>query len=572
MPTTPKYRTVLFLAALCGVNLFVFAQTAGFDFVNLDDPQYIIDNYRVQRGLSLGSIAAEFRGTNIAMYHPLTVLSHMLDIELFGLNPAGHHLSNLLLHMLGSCLLFLGLAALTNAPGRAAFVAGLFAVHPLHVESVAWISERKDVLSGFFFAAMLWAYSTAIRSGTNRAKAAMFALFTLGLLSKPMLVTVPFVLVLLDFWPLERIRDRASLRSSVTEKIPLFILAALASGVAVWAQSSGNAIRSFAGFDPISRIVNALNGYGFYLLKTFWPSGLSAYYPYPETPPYAAAALSAAAIAAVSFAAYRERVRRPYLLVGWLWFLGMLVPVIGLVQVGSQAYADRYSYLPSIGLFLMAAWGVPSLFPENRNAAKGLAAAAAAVVIAAAAGARAQTRHWKDGPTLFQRAFKVTRGHFSTRMMLADALVQEKRFSEAEAVVRECLALQPRYRWGYYVLAEALVGQGRFREALEPARIAETSIRGYAYAPAVRCRALNGVGRWTEAIASCERALAVDPEHAPAHAAWAEALVGLGRRAEAREHLEAAVRLRPFSDDYRRRLSGVATKSPEPRPRKTPAP
>jgi tetratricopeptide (TPR) repeat protein len=481
----------------------------------------------------------------------------MFDCQFFGLEAGSHHAMSVLFHILGSWLLFFALASLSGDIWKSAFVAGLFAVHPLHVESVAWVSERKDVLSGFFFGALLWSYAWAVRSPTGIKKTLVSALLLLGLLAKPMLVTAPFVLLLLDVWPLKRLKTRREFFKRVKEKAFLFLLSAGAAVLAVSTQQSGNAIRSLSHSDLTSRIVNALSGYGHYLLKTFWPSNLAAYYPLSDTLSWPSAIFAACVILIISVLSVRLHKKHPYLLVGWLWFLGMLVPVIGLVQVGSQAYADRYSYLPSIGLFVMVAWGIPSLFRDNYKTRVSLGAAAAVVLIALTAAAHMQTRVWRDSVTLFTRVLEVNRGHVSSRMMLADALNHEKRPQEAERLARDILEKHPHYPWANYVMARSLVDLGRAAEGVSYGVYAAKSMPAFVHAHATLCEALTGAGRPGEAISACQSALRIDPEYASAYAAWGDALVRLGEREDARKRYQEAIRLSPFSQKYLEALKAI---------------
>ena len=548
VPISPRFRTATILLALFTTSAIAFGQVFHFDFVNLDDTFYITENFRVQGGLTWESIAWVIQETNLPTYHPVTMLSHMLDCSFFGLEAGWHHLSSLAIHILASWLLYIALVNLTESIWHSAFVAGLFAIHPLHVESVAWISERKDVLSGAFFAALLWAYSAAVRDPKSLRKIYVLALFALGLLSKPMLVTTPFVLLLLDFWPLKRMKTRSQLFSLIKEKIPLFVMATAAATVTIATQESGNAVRTLSRIDPVARVTNSLSGYGHYIFKSLWPNNLAAYYPLPDTPPITAAVVALIAILVISTIALRETKKRPYLIVGWLWFLGMLVPVIGLIQVGSQAYADRYSYLPSIGLFIMIAWSVPSLLPNRSWKPKVLVGGAATTLLLLTALAHRQTGYWRNSVSLFTRAVEVNKGHSSIRMMLADAHNHEKQFKQAEPIVRKVLVKRPLYPWANFVLAESLNGQERFMEALPHSIIAAESIRSFAPAQTQACTALAGSNKIDNALQYCRRALEHDPDYAPAHVAWAKILVAQGRIAEARSHHEEAMRLRPYSE------------------------
>ncbi len=342
---------VLVLAVLA-----VFGQTAGFGFVNFDDNLYVYENAKVAGGLSLKGLAWVFTHTDCDLYHPLTMLSLMGDYQLHGLHAGGYHLTNVLLHTASAILLFLILRQMTGALWRSAFVAAVFAIHPLRVESVAWVAERKDVLSAFFFMLTLGAYARYVRNPNSAGRYLMVAVaFVLALLSKPTVVTLPFVLLLLDYWPLHRFEQPRKLSGLILEKIPLLALAA--GACADDCSGGGKRDAPNAHVSMPSRIGNALVSYAIYLRQMVWPEGLAVTYPYPHNglPPWEVA-LAGALLAGLSAVAWGERRTRPWLLVGWLWYLGMLTPMIGIVQVGAFAHADRFTYLPQIGIYMAVTW------------------------------------------------------------------------------------------------------------------------------------------------------------------------------------------------------------------------
>ena len=411
----------------------VFLPAVTHDFITYDDPVYVTGNAHVTGGLTWADVGWAFHSTEASNWHPLTWLSHMADCQVFGLRPWGHHLTSVLLHAFNAFLLFAALRRMTGAPWRSLFVAALFGLHPLHVESVAWVSERKDVLSTTFWMLVLWAY--ARRAELARARdtgslgfyglAVLF--FALGLMCKPMLVTLPCVLLLLDYWPLNRWGgSTASARVAlVAEKLPFFALSAAASAVTLYAQRGGGTVASVEDFPWPVRLANALVAYCWYLGKAFVPARLAVFYPYfAESPPLWECVSAAVLLAAVTAASAALARRRPYLLVGWLWYLGTLVPVIGLVQVGGQAKADRYSYVPLIGVFIMAAWsagGAPALSARRRRA-QGLAAAAMLAGLAIVTSR--QLAFWKDGTSLFRHALAVTENNWVAHANLAAALAK----------------------------------------------------------------------------------------------------------------------------------------------------
>jgi len=383
-------------------------------FINYDDPLYVTHNPNVKAGLTWHGVVWAFRATEAHNWHPLTWLSHMLDCQLFGPNPGAHHLVNVAFHALNAVLLYLVLGRMTGAWWRSAAVAALFALHPLQVGSVAWIAERKNLLSTSFWLLTLWAYARYAEATTRASKRNAYSLalvcFALGLMCKPMLVTVPFVLLLLDGWPLRRLQ-LATLGSRLVEKLPFFALGAASSAATIWAATSEAQERSFSSLHRLPlglRIENALISYLRYLGKMIWPVGLSVFYPYPTAWPLWLALLSALALALITLSALRWAARCPPLLVGWLWFMGTLVPVIGLVQVGVQSMADRFMYVPMIGLLIAIVWGVSELSLRWNVPKPVVSVVAAMVLVACATLTRLEVRRWKDTETLLKTAFERT--------------------------------------------------------------------------------------------------------------------------------------------------------------------
>jgi len=476
-------------------------------FVVLDDAVYVYENSHVRDGLAWEGIRWAFSTFNAHNWHPLTWLSHMLDATLFGLDARGHHLVSILLHALNTALLFVVLTRLTGALWRSGFAAALFGVHPLRVESVAWVAERKDVLSGLFFMLLLLAYERWANRGGSRWYLAVFALLALGLMAKPMLVTAPFVLLLLDLWPLGRTPlvppadGRAAVprpwRRLLLEKLPLLVLCLASSVVTVLAQRQGGALKDLALYPPGIRLANALISYLRYLGMTLWPTALAVQYPYaPDMPPWWKIAAALLLLAGVSGLAVRFLRRQPAIAVGWFWFLGMLLPVIGLVQVGSQALADRYTYLPHVGLVLVVAWGVPQALRVPNRA---LAAVAAVVLAALASASFVQAGFWSDSETLYRRSLSVTFANtlihnnlgvlYTGAARYAEAIEQysaalsinhdlpethnnlgyvlsaQGKTGEAITQLQEALRLRPGYIKAHKTLGSILAGQGRFDEA-----------------------------------------------------------------------------------------------------------
>ncbi len=567
-----RQRTVLAAILLAGATIAVYAPSLGNGFIDAyDDADYVTSNPMVNRGVTLDGIVRAFTGYHSYNWHPLTWISHMLDCRWYGLDPWGHHLTSLLLHAANAVLLLLLLDRATGRTWRSAFVAALFALHPLHVESVAWVAERKDVLSAFFGLLAAIAYVAWARRGGRGRYALTAALFALGLMAKPMIVTLPFVFLLLDYWPLGRLtasrgagRFGRDLLSRAWEKWPLFALAAASSAVTYGVQLASGAVTLLERIPLPARIANALVAYVRYAILAVVPSGLSVYYPHPFSGIAAWKWLAALAVlAAVTYLAVRFGRRLPYLAVGWLWYLGMLVPVIGLVQVGLQSMANRYTYLPLVGLFVIAAWGLSDLadrfVPRGRTWALGVPAIAALLALGAAA--RAETRYWSDGVTLFERAVAVTSGNTQAHCHLATALAKRGRVDDAIAQYREALRIEPREIGALSSLGGALLQQGKTDEAIGFLTEAVRLNPGYANAQYNLGLAMAEKGRFDEAVARYAEALRLDPGFAEAHYSLAVAAYRLGdlprALAEAREASRLGVRFPPgFVEELEARAGG----------------
>jgi tetratricopeptide (TPR) repeat protein len=477
--TASAFRRPLWLSLGLAAGVFlVFGRLTTFGFINYDDEGYVTSNPFVQRGLSQASAAWAFTTFSCANWHPLTWLSLQLDHELLGLDAAGFHLTNVLLHAANTVLLFLVLRQITGAVSRSALVAALFAFHPLHVESVAWVSERKDVLSTFFGLLALWSYGCyALRPGLVRYLGVVLGL-VLSLLAKPMLVTLPFVLLLLDYWPLQRLHTGSltppstntalvSLRRLLAEKVPLLLVVAASCVMTVWAQGSAGAIQSLDAKPFAMRTANAVVAYVAYLRQTIWPADLGLFYSYTKaTWLQAQTILSALLLLGVSAACIVEARRRPYLPVGWFWYLGMLVPVIGLVQVGGQAHADRYTYVPLIGIFLLGVWGAGEL-AERWNVARVVrVAAAACVLLACVASTWVQAGYWRSSVAIWQHTLAVTGPSLTTCQSLGRALLRQGHEAAALPYLQKAVELAPQDEDAHYHLSQAYARLGRYTEAI----------------------------------------------------------------------------------------------------------
>ena len=466
---------------LCLLALLAYWPVARCGFVDFDDPDYVTENLKVQAGLTPQSIAWAFGTSHSANWHPLTWLSHMLDTQLFGLRPAGHHLTSLFIHLANTVLLFLLFNRMTGARWRSAFLAALFGLHPAHVESVAWVSERKDVLSALFGFLSLWAYAryvegrrqsaSRITHHASRYYVLSLILFALGLMSKPMLVTLPFILLLLDYWPLRRLSfsslqgATAPLLRLILEKLPFFLLSALSSVVTFIVQHTGGATVSTAELPLTGRFANVLVAYVRYVGKLVWPADLAVFYPRPAHWPAWEVAGSALVLVVATLLAVRLLARHRYVAVGWFWFVGTLVPVIGLVQVGEQSMADRYTYIPYIGLGILVAWGAEEVARRSNQLKVLLVSAAVLALAGLLALTRIQALYWQSTETLFRHAVAVTIDNPTAQEALAGALAEAGRLEEAEQHCREALRLRPEFSEAEIAYASILARQGKLAEA-----------------------------------------------------------------------------------------------------------
>ena len=543
----------IFLAAIIWT---VFGQTVRCGFVNLDDEQYVYENPHVTCGLNLDGITWAFTHFRAANWHPLTWISHMLDCQLYGLTPGGHHLTNVLLHTATTILLFLILRRMTGALWRSAFVAAAFAIHPIHVESVAWVSERKDVLSGLFFVLTLGAYVRYARLPWSPHRYLMVVLmYVLGLMSKPMLVTLPFVLMLLDYWPLGRLTTLTSRTGRfaippgiILEKLPLCGLAIASCLVTILAQQE--VIKSLQNISFASRAGNAVISYIAYLRQTFWPADMAVVYPFPSgrVEP-ATVILCLVLLAGISAAVFLLRRQRPYLITGWLWFMVMLLPVIGLVQVGLQARADRYTYLPHIGLCIALTWAVADFCAGWRHRRLVLGGCFAAVLVALIFCARTQTSYWRNSETLWAHALACTSDNFVAHGALGDALVQQGRLEDASFHLQEALRIMPGYPEAWCSLGSALLQQGRTDEAIADFQNAIQIRPDYANAHFDLGLALSRKGDAEEAMVHFQKALKTRPDDTKARLALGNVLLQQGRVDEAIVHIEAVLRIEPQNAD-----------------------
>jgi tetratricopeptide (TPR) repeat protein len=475
-----SYRLTLVISLfLTLATVAAFWQLPSHDFITIDDNVYVTNNSYVDAGLSARSIRWAFTTVKAEFWHPLTWLSLMADNQIFGSNPAGYHLTNLLLHIINTLLLFIFLSKATGKLWQSGFTAALFALHPLHVESVAWIAQRKDVLSTSFWLLTLWRYARFVEKPSRSRYGWVLIFFILGLMSKPMLITLPFTLLLLDYWPFCRFQYAGSLRSFlralwpyIYEKLPFFGMAAAAAIVTYMAQKYGGGLDSFTPYPLSDRIANALISYGVYIWKMIWPQNLSFFYPFPDKLPSWHIIAAALALGLFTTLAIKSRKNRPYIIVGWLWYLGTLVPVIGLVKIGDFAMGDRYTYVPLIGLFIIISWGVPDLLQKWRSKTLGLSLAALAVLVSFAAVTRVQTSYWSNSIALYEHAIHATRNNFLAHYALGDILAGEGKFDRAISHFAEAVRSRPDKATLQNALGRILASRGRFDEALPHLEVA----------------------------------------------------------------------------------------------------
>lgn len=580
--------TALFLFA---VTLILFSPVREFEFLNYDDDLYVTENPYVREGISLKGLKWMWKTSVISNWHPLTLFSHMMDVQLFGINPGAHHLVNVAFHSTNALLLFILLVMMTGAFWRSFFVAALFAWHPLHVESVAWISERKDVLSAFFFFLMIMAYGKYVKSKdtVNRAPAfyllSLF-LFALGLMAKPMLVTAPFVLFLLDYWPLGRFSGKA-VKPLVIEKMPFFLLTVFSCFMTLLSQQ--DALANAQRYPLFIRLVNAVISYFEYFQKTFWPHPLAFFYPYSIKIDWVNFAVSVSILTALSIFLLMRSKRNPWGITGWFWYLGMLVPVIGIVQVGQQAMGDRYTYLPQIGIFMVLAWGGHAFFEKYKIRRLCTGVLAAALLAACLVLSRGQIAYWKTSIILYSRALQLIPNNYIAHNNLGLTLASEGKFRETMTDFIRPVTSNPEYTKAYQTLGydvEEIKNQEaaiqRYFKAIELnpkdadayynlgvlfAQRKKTIQAIFYYLEALRLNpedsdAHNNVGnifmrqnKLTEAIYHFSEAVRIHPDYDKVWYNLGEAYKGQGTFSKAIQHYQRAIVINP---DYARAYSGMA--------------
>lgn len=624
--TNLRHQKLLLSLLLIGTLLFVYGQVIHFTFANIDDQLYVTQNSHIQKGISFSGVVSFFTSSYAANWHPLTLLSLMIDHDIYGVNAGGYHFTNLFFHIVNTLLLFFLLNKMTGSIYRSLLVAALFGLHPMHVESVAWISARKDVLSTFFWLLTIWVYTSYIKQQDIVKYALVLIFFALGLMSKPMIVTLPFVLLLLDYWPLNR---SISIKNLIIEKIPLFVLTVASSVVTYIVQKQAGAVVTIENFPLDARIYNAIVSYARYIEKALLPLNLSVYYPHPGMWPIWQVILSGCLIILLSILILRKLNRFPYLTVGWLWYLGTLVPVIGIVQVGSQAMADRYSYIPFIGLFIMMVWGVPELirnFPHKKNVL-GMISVLIIVVFSFLSWQRCQL--WRDNVALWTDALKnyeiafaynirgisyVEKGNYSQAIRdynaalaikpdaefynnRATAYAAVKQYEQAFNDINRAIRIKPTYADAYYNRGLFYYELGKFGlavldfttavsikpdmyDAFLSRGVAFGSLRQYEKALADFNQALsihsnllqayynrgivyNVYQRYSIAIDDFTEAVRIKPDYAEAHNYLGIVLEKTGRYEEAMNHFKIALQIKPDYRDADRNLRAVVVKMKE---------
>ena len=565
-------------------TLVAFWPVTSCNFIGLDDPEYVTENPHIQHGISVEGVQWAFTGIHVNFYHPLTMISHMLDAQIYGLNPQGHHLTNLLFHLTNTLLLFSVLSHMTKAPWKSAFVAALFAVHPLNVESVAWVSERKNVLSTFFWMLTMVAYVHYVERPRLKNYLTVILLFVLGLMAKPTLVTLPFVMLLLDHWPLRRFeqgrpemkdelhglgsrdgkmtglkvkssslctRDAAAPNHSyrlattlplIIEKIPLFILIPVFSILAYIAE--GEAVENL----PWNvKVPNALVSYAIYIIKAIWPANLSVFYPHRGLWPVWQVAGASLLLASVTGVVIMTARKYRYLFVGWLWFIGTMVPAIGIVQISDFGRADRFTYIPTIGLFIMVAWGVPELLKTGRYSRQVLAGLSLSIFLVLSATTWVQVGYWRSDSDLFNHSLETTTGNCVLYANRGVAYAKLGKYKQAIADFDKVLEIDPVSARIYYERGLAQAMLGNYMQAINDY---DSSIRinpRFAMAYSNRGSAYTSIGNRKKAILDYDKALQLNPQLASAYYNRGNAYVALGRIKDAIADFDSAIQLNPKS-------------------------
>lgn len=575
-PTTTKAgsRTkglFWFYCLLAVATAAVYLQVVDNDFINYDDKEYVYDNVQVKKGITRETIKWAFTSTVAANWHPVTMLSHLLDVQLFGLNPGGHHATSLLFHILNTLMLFHILSRMTGSRWPSIFTALLFALHPLHVESVAWIAERKDVLSTFFWMLTTLQYIRYVEKPSNTRYITTLIFFIMGLMAKPMLVTLPCTLLLFDFWPLSRYRwpskgtqfssnDAQKIMKILIEKIPFFLIVVLFCGIAYIVQKTDGAVAEL-GLIPFQyRVYNALVSYGVYIVKMFWPFNLAIFYPFPWSIPLWKPILSLFGLTLATIIALRGSKNFQWLIVGWLWYLGTLVPVIGLVQIGSQAMADRYTYIPLIGLFIAIAWQTEWLFHHLQLRKATILSLGAVYLIIVSVLTWQQLRYWRNNISLYQQAIRATGGSSMVYGNIGSAYLDHRQYRKAAYHFLAATHLKPDNAKAYNNLGITLMREGRLEMAVTAFKYALETHPNYVSAHINLGVAFIKLGKLHEGSDHFRKALQLNPPNPKLHFNIGLALEKQNRLQEALFHYREALRYDPGMFQASKRVAALQKK------------
>jgi len=548
-----QHKELLVALLLAAAVLAVYWSVQDFDFIEFDDNAYISENRHIMDGFTCEAVTWALKDIHTGYWHPLTWMSHVLDYKLFRMNAGGHHWTSVLLHLANTILLFFIFYRMTAALWKSAFVAALFAIHPMHVESVAWVAERKDVLSTFFLFLTIGCYIYYLQKRNILRYFMMFSCFLLSLLSKPMVVTLPFALLLLDYWPLKRFTWDSFLwekvRPLIREKIPLILLSVFVSGITLATAAQNSNMASLDKLPLTTRAVNAMLSYGRYMDKSIYPVDMAIFYPYSSDYSWVSVGGAILTIIIVSVLSISYVKRFPYLIIGWLWFLGIMFPVIGLVQAGAQGMADRYTYVSYIGLFIMIAWGVPDLTASIRFRKSLLSVTAGVVLSVLLLLSWVQVRYWENTDTLFRHTIEVTGRNFLAETTLATYLIKKGKYEEAQARLYKARDINPTYDRIYSSLGVTLVHQKRYEEALEQ------------YKKALAINANNPdahfnigavyamLGRIDDAVREFRLTIALQPDHLEGRRNLGTILSKQGKIDEAVGHYQEVLKLKPNDAD-----------------------
>jgi len=536
------------------ILFFTYSPVINHEFVNYDDDEYVFENPTVLNGISLNNMHWAFTTTYKSNWHPLTWMSHMLDVELFGLNAGMHHITNVIFHILNTLLLFILFREMTGCLWKSGFVAVLFAFHPMHVESVAWISERKDVLSTFWGMLTLIAYVKYVKRGKLIYYLLVNLFYIIGIMAKPMIVTIPFVMILLDYWPLNRNEKFGLL---IYEKIPLFLISIVSCGITLYVQEIGGSIASLEAYPLYVRIANVLVSYASYMGKIIWPCCMAVFYPHPDKLTMHKVVIAFLLFVSLNGFAIKSMKNHPWATVGWLWYIGTLVPVIGLVQVGLQSRADRYTYLPYIGLFIIIVWGSEQLLLKWGVKKRGVALIMVIVLTVLTGLSSLQLTHWKNSIKLFTHAINVTDDNYLAHNNLGQAILERGGTDKAIYHFEEAIRIKSNFEIAYLNLGVSLVNKGKNREAISYYQKAIEIKPDYVDAYNNLGNAYLRESMTIDAVRQYQKALKIEPENAQTFNSLGAAMIRMGRIDDAIKYFKKAINAKPGYMEAKRNLAKV---------------